>query len=496
MAETFYPQYDELYVVSDLHMGGRPGFQILWESKRLAEFVRLVGGQNPEGGVGLVLNGDVIDSLAEDISGYIAGESPVEMITRIIDDPAFVPVWSALADFVGKPGRSLIIVIGNHDLELALPAVQRTVEKRLADDSAEARGRIYFSTSGAGFTCQVGASRIFCIHGNEEDSWNLVYYEPLLRLARDSNAGLAFDPVKWEPNAGTKLVKDIMNTIKPRFAWIDLLKPETKAAVGVLAVLDPEQVSKISRGIPILWEKVKGTLKLEGLLSADETAVTNPAGAQDIVLDHLLGPQLLNGVKAARPGLTASADEMLLEAELSLDRPERYAAGSNETLGLGQLIWDRLTGVDKPEALRRALLDWLRGDKTFDLSDRDETFTGVTAKVGAGVDFIITGHTHLERAIEMDSRRCYFNCGTWIRLLKFSEEMLASAGAFKKIYEVLVNGSMEAIDQAEAAPGEPFVLNQTSAVRIRTDAGSVVGELLHIEGVYPITCKIVKQFRR
>jgi hypothetical protein len=265
--------------------------------------------------------------------------------------------------------------------------------------------------------------------------------------------------------------------------------------VGVLAVLDPGQVSKISRGIPILWEKVKGTLKLEGLLSTDETAVINPAGAQDLVLDSLLGPHLLSSVKTARSRPPGSVDEMLLKAELSLDKPGHYAR-SEETLGWGQLIWDRLTGVNKAEALRRALMDWLRGDKTFELTDRDETFTGVTAKVGAGVDFIITGHTHLERAIEVDARRCYFNCGTWIRLLKFSEEMLASADTFKKIYDVLIDGSMVAIDQAVTVSGEPFVLNQTSAVRIRTDAGSVVGELLHIEGTDPLTHKIVKQFRR
>jgi hypothetical protein len=102
----------------------------------------------------------------------------------------------------------------------------------------------------------VGTARVFCIHGNEVDSWNVVDYDALSLLARPLNAGVPPDSPGWQPNAGTKLVKDVMNEVKRTFAWIDLLKPETKAAVGVLAVLDPGQLSKIIRGIPIFWEKL------------------------------------------------------------------------------------------------------------------------------------------------------------------------------------------------------------------------------------------------
>ena len=38
------------------------------------------------------------------------------------------------------------------------------------------------------------------------------------------------EPSEWGPNAGTKMVKDVMNEVKRRYAWIDLLKPETQAA--------------------------------------------------------------------------------------------------------------------------------------------------------------------------------------------------------------------------------------------------------------------------
>jgi len=494
MLETTFSRYDELYVVSDIHMGGRPGFQILKESKRLANFIRSLGQQRPEGAVALVLNGDIIDSLAEDIGGYIAADDAVTMMTRIFNDPTFTPVWEALKHFVSRPGRSLILVIGNHDIEIALPSVQKAIEMRVAGDDAACRGRITFSTTGSGYTCAVGDGRVFCTHGNEEDSWNVVDYEALFQLARNQNAGLPFDANRWEPNAGTLFVKDIMNEVKRKYAWIDLLKPETKAAIGVLVVLDPEQVGKISRGIPILWEKLRGTLRLHGLLSADEMSVTDSGEVQNIAMSELLGPSLLSGLKAARANSGRSADSMLLEAERTFDKPGARPPGSDETLGWGQLVWDWLTGVEKPEALRRALKDWLRGDKTFEITDRDETFETVTAKVGPGVDFIVTGHTHLERAIQLDARRCYFNCGTWIRLVRVTDAMLDQPDVFKKIYDLLMKGSMEAIDNAQI--GQTFLMNQSSAVSIRTEGSEIVGELIHIEGEDPVTERVISQFRR
>ena len=124
--------------------------------------------------------------------------------------------------------------------------------------------------------------------------------------------------------------------------------------------------------------------------------------------------------------------------------------------------------------MRRALKDWLTDDKTFDYTDQEDTFKDVTAAVGASVDFIITGHTHLERAIDMGGGRFYFNCGTWIRLLRFTDAMLKDRNSFKPVYEVLIDGRMESIDAATFG-GESFVMNQTSAVSIKAKNGSVVG---------------------
>src|SRR5262245_12390862 len=123
--ETEFPQHDQLHVISDLHMGGDGlEFQILRETKRLAGFIRWVADQKPDGRVALVLNGDIIHTVAEELGGYVATSNAVATLDRIMRDPSFAHVWSALADYVHKPRRTLVIVIGNHDIELALPPVQ------------------------------------------------------------------------------------------------------------------------------------------------------------------------------------------------------------------------------------------------------------------------------------------------------------------------------------------------------------------------------------
>ncbi|MGY6275416.1 metallophosphoesterase [Methylomonas sp. MgM2] len=483
-----FPEYDEVHVISDIHMGGKTGFQILRETGRLAGYIGWVSEQAPEGKVALVLNGDVFDTLAEDIKGYVAVDDAVETVQRIMEDDSFKVVWDALEKFVGKERRSLVFVIGNHDIEMAFPTVQSLIVWRLAGDDLLKRARIIFSTTGAGYTCTVGDAKVYCTHGNEVDAWNYNRYEDLAKVSRRLNADRSLDPSEWCPNAGTRMVKEVMNEVKKTYKWIDLLKPETNAAVGTLLVLDPSQATKIAKLASIIGEKIKGNKQKDQRLSAEGFIPHEQVEASELRVDQLLGPNLTAGIKAQRGDVPEDVDKMLLEAEKNLGQPSALVATPEEALGVPQLIWDRLTGVSKDEALRRALLDWLKDDQTFVLDNKDDTFNDVTANIGDSIDFVVTGHTHLERAIDMGDNRFYFNCGTWIRLLRFTGTMLKDQASFKPVYELLVDrqGRMELIDKAEFkdATGKkvPFVLNQTSAVSIKKENGKIVGRLSRVEG--------------
>lgn len=472
------PRHAAIHVISDIHMGGLPGFQILRETARLANYVLRLAAERPDDDVALVLNGDVFDSLAEETGGgYVAIEQAQAMVARIMDDASFKPVWDAFSVFARTPRRTLVFVIGNHDIEIAFPVVQRLILARLAGDDLAARARIEFSTTGAGYTCLVGGARVYCVHGNEVDAWNYNRYEDLARLGRRLNAGQPFDPADWRPNAGTKMVKEVMNAVKRRYAWIDLLKPETSAAVGALMVIDPGQMKKLGELLGIIGEKQRGGAEIDGRLSADGFT-TPPPGAAPASLEQLLGPNL-RAAQAERP----PADDMLMAAERGLAAPP--GAPPDGTLGTGQLLWDRLTGwitgVDKAEALRRALQDWLKGDKTFDASDRDETCTEVMKTVGPAVDIVVTGHTHLARAIDLGGGRLYFNSGTWIRLMRFTDAMLQDKGTFQPIYDRLIDGKMTTLDGASFA-NQPLLLDWTTEIEVSAEGGAVLGRLNRIEG--------------
>ena len=494
-----FPEYDEIHVVSDLHMGGSESFQIFRETKRLANYIRWVAGQRPGGRVALILNGDVIDTLAENITGYLAVDEAVTIVQRIMRDPSFGQIWDALADFVKVDGRTLIIVIGNHDIEIAFPTVQQAILNRLADQNLAARARIEFSTTGAGYSCIVGNAAIFCTHGNEVDPWNYVRYEDLSKVARRLNTGRSLTQEEWAPNAGTKMVKEVMNEVKRRYAWIDLLKPEIQAAVGTLLVLEPAQVAKINRLLPIIGEKRRGDNEFDKRLSGDGYQPPGISSASPVGIDQLLGPSVLEGLMGSGAGGNRTSDDMLLSAEKNFGSQRTRADAVDGTLGTGQVIWDRLTGwitgVGQDEALRRALKDWTADDKTFRIDDQDDTYKAISDSVGPSVDFIVTGHTHLERAIDMGAGRFYFNCGTWIRLLRLTEAVLGNVDAFRPVYEVLMNGRMDAIDAAIFA-NQPFVIDQTSAVSIKAESGYVIGRLTHVVGQGTSAPQEIKTFAR
>jgi UDP-2,3-diacylglucosamine pyrophosphatase LpxH len=495
-----FPSYDEVHVISDIHMGGaEPGFQVLRETKRLVGYIQWVGQQNPAGQVALVLNGDVFDTLAEKSSDYVMVDRAVEVVSSIMANPSFSGIWAALAAFVALKRRTLVFIIGNHDIEISFPVVQRLIQQRLAGDNPQKRANIEFSTTGAGFSCTVGGATVYCTHGNEVDPWNFNRYEDLAKVGRRLNAGLSLTRQEWTPNAGTRMVKEVMNQVKERYKWIDLLKPETQAAVGTLVVLDSSQAKKIGDLLSIVGRKATDSKEVNQRLSMDGFQTPEPASAAPRPLTQVLGSNLTQGMKAYASADTQSVDAMLLQAEQNLVTPNAQLFEQDGQLGTGQLILDRLTGwirnIPKEEALRRAMKDWLSSDETFNISDQDDTYKDVTAATGNSIDFIITGHTHLERAIDMGSGRYYFNCGTWIRLLSFTPDMLKDQASFLPVYKILIDGKMESIDNASFG-GKPFVMNQSSAVSIKKTATGAIGSLTHVLGDGTGEPEVIKQFER
>ena len=494
-------QYDELYVISDIHLGGEntgnSNFQIFKYGKRLGVFIKVITNTRPSDKVCLVLNGDIFDSLAEEeVKGYVAlsGTEALKMMERIYKDVSFKPVWDALETFLATPKRHLVFVIGNHDIELALPVVQNFLKKTLAKGDSEQQSRLLFATTGGGYSCLVANAQVYCTHGNEMDAFNWVDYNNLGQLANAMNAGRAIENREWMPNAGTRLVVDVMNIVKKRYPFVDVLKPEGSAIAAVLLTLDKETFSKIdlSDGVPVLRDFHKGKSITRDLLSDYPSDGVTPSRQENmaVFLSQVVGSNLDEELQSG--GVTSDELGLLLDAEDHLEIEDSEYEGTGvediETLGWTDVILGKIGLINKRTALRRALQDWNEQQEDFEIDHEDTYYQSIQERIGPDIDFVITGHTHMPRAIRMKHNGFYYNTGTWIRTLRFTKACLDDKEHFENdIWPSLKNGGLDELDKLDIRSDDEdknktqkLLFDRTSAVRISGQGTKSVGDLLRI----------------
>lgn len=472
-------QLEELHVVSDLHLGGVQGHQIFNQGRALAAFIDHLGGVAARGRrVGLVLNGDIVDFLADKDATYFDPLGAADKLRAIFEDDAFRPVWDALERFTWIEGCVLALVLGNHDVELALPDVREALLARLCGGDEGARGRVRIAMDDEdGYACEVGGQRVLCLHGNQVDPWNPIDFRALREVSGALASGKK--PPAWEPNAGTRLVVDVMNGVKMDFAFVDLLKPETRAVPFVLLALKVEHSVSLAK----FARAVVQSLYDQGRLAAGFLGGTPVEELTDArALELLVRPSTWEQ-PAARSAAGWTGLDWLSQATRDDEDRRRpidlVDAGAGETLGVGGLLLDRLRGGDTRENLRDALESYLGRDRSFRFDTEDDTFRRIDeSRRAANADCVIAGHTHLaRRLLRRSGRGVYFNSGTWIRLIELTKPMLTPDG-FRPIYEALCAGTLEALDDV---PG--LVQQRRTVVSVWVDEENAVhGELRSAAG--------------
>ncbi|MFT3766819.1 MAG: metallophosphoesterase [Minicystis sp.] len=467
---------DQLHVVSDLHLGGIPGHQIFNQGQALAAVIDHLAGLPLGRQVGLVLNGDIVDFLAAEDAKHFDPTGAPDKLRAIMSDREFSPVFDALGRFARTDDRVLVLVLGNHDVELALPQVQDLLLARIVGDDDAARGRIRIAMDGTGYACLVGGRRVLCIHGNDADPWNIVDHDALRDFIKAQNEGV--EPEAPKANAGTRLVVDVMNEVKKHYPFVDLLKPETVPVPGVLLALPSHLHAPLLDFAKITLRLAYDKARTEsGFLGGDGPPVAPPPADGYRALDMLTRG---NAPRAEGAAKEAAAEAWLKQAEADFTAGTRPLAAldldqGGEMLGIGGLIWDRIAGRDPFENLREALRKYLVGDRTFQFDTEDGTFTEHDESIGENVHFIVAGHTHLERRLPRTrGGGVYFNSGTWIRLIQIREEQLRTQEAFKPVYEAISRGGLADLDRMSG-----LVLQRRTVVSIWTEDGHVHGELRH-----------------
>ena len=157
-----------LIVVSDLHLGGSEPC-MMSRPDALAAFVDgLPARLRADERLDLVIAGDFVDFLAMPPGEAWTADpaDAADKLARTVRGP-FSPVFQVLGRHLAH-GHERTVIVGNHDVELALPPVQAVFEQGVA-------GRVRWVDDGRAY--RVGGALVE--HGNRYDEANLNDWEGL-----------------------------------------------------------------------------------------------------------------------------------------------------------------------------------------------------------------------------------------------------------------------------------------------------------------------------
>jgi len=397
-----------LFVISDLHLGGAEDFQMCSAAgrRRLVKFVQWVSTQKAQGEeLRLVINGDIVDFLAEvnpegGFSAFIADEdqavATLELIAQSCED-----FFAALKRLLAA-GGSLVLLLGNHDIELSFPKVRQELLRRLGP------GRIEFVYDNEAYPC----GPILIEHGNRYDAWNMVNHGRL-RAVRSAFSRRQKAP-SFPAQPGSELVARVMNPIKETYGFVDLLKPETGAVVPMLPLLDAAKWKSAEQGLRQkieAWQR--GCFTGEGVpVDSDYIAGEGESQPAPVELPPELKDPLDQAAKIAREILDRRGDQV----------------GWLQDLPARALL--------KAFRSRRKSLD-----STFAVDVEDpEYLTPAQALAGRGFKVVLFGHTHLAKRVALEGSSLYLNTGTWADLIRLPAGIYETdEDAAFKLFHVFLN---------------------------------------------------------
>lgn len=382
-------------ILSDVHLGNGRGYDIYAGGAELPQLLDAWATSDAQ----VVFNGDTFDFLMNEDPLRLKVSRAVEQAREICRNSDTVAVMASIGRILAAGGE-VVVRVGNHDIELAVPEVQEIFQRSLSQPDGVAR-KLRFELGEEPRIASVGGARILVAHGEHSDSWNRIDWKALKKkptLGRYAG---------FEYPAGSRLVKKLLNPLKKDYQmrFADLLKPDFQGAALAAVAVNPTAVKLVAQGtsLRILWQLFRST----------DAAFTFGEGDEE------------------DEGDLGIADRV---EEAGLDEDEQYAL---EELFDPEAMFDFAEDDDDPhlksaalKLARQGLQAYARaqsklagdaGEKYFDLAPADTEWTEATrlaAKYRAQA--VVLGHTHSARWKE-DRGLTYVNSGTWIHLMQLPE---------------------------------------------------------------------------
>jgi UDP-2,3-diacylglucosamine pyrophosphatase LpxH len=365
-------------------------------------------------------------------------------------------VFESLERFLSKGGR-LVVLLGNHDIELSLPAVRAAFRRALG---VKAGHDFEFLYDGEAYI--VGDALIE--HGNRYDAWNQIDYDALRRVRSfQSRRQDIPDEYNFTPPAGSEMVTSVINTIKLQYPFVDLLKPETAAVIPMLLALEPGYRNRLGT-VAALAYQTRGhglasaaTPKFGGNISAvkprDASFGQNIRGGGTIERS-IEGGSLMAGSIASAGGGPAEKDGSLkralqsalgkdaegflrdIDAEVTAANPLQKIGSPisrsdtvSRVLGFAALLLGRESqSVEKRLPALLKAMQGMQDEDTFDPAKESATeyLEAAHELADRGFRYVIFGHTHQAKQVDLGNGRFYLNSGTWADVLRFPVEILKS----------------------------------------------------------------------
>ena len=385
-------------VISDLHIGGAPGFRICSDAGRtlLANFLASVADEARGGhDVHLVVNGDAVDFLAEEPFEVFTGDNraataKLRSILQSSED-----VWKQFRA-VAAAGAEVTFLLGNHDLELTLPGPNRLLRETLGPG----RVNLLFDNQA------LDLGDVLIEHGNRYDAWNIVDHDALRRIRSAASRRESIEA--FPAPAGSKLVIDVMNDVKGQLRFVDLLKPENDAVLPLLAALSPISAAQIKS--VIAYQKQMRGVRFDPQQRPLDRANIGDRGGDTIAVADEPGAALANALLATETG------DANIGFDENMDFLRLWRAAGN-VARRGELL-DRLYIALRHRVAAQS--EAFRVDREL-----PEYETAARASAGRGFKLVLYGHTHLVKRVPLaGTKSTYMNTGTWADLMMVPHAVL------------------------------------------------------------------------
>jgi UDP-2,3-diacylglucosamine pyrophosphatase LpxH len=141
---------EKVFVIGDIEMGRGDIMDDFSDDTVLAGFLGRITGDNPGIPLTLVLNGDIFDFLKMAYKGAYPRHITEDVSAWKLDEVlrSHPDVFTALKTFLGHQGNRVHFVIGNHDADLAWPALQNTLRTHLGGTESNVTFDFWFRKSG------------------------------------------------------------------------------------------------------------------------------------------------------------------------------------------------------------------------------------------------------------------------------------------------------------------------------------------------------------